>query len=150
MTIYFYSTVDEYGCFSNFSRHGFQLDGKYWPTSEHYFQAMKFVGTKHEEDVRKAPTPKEAARRGRDKKRPLRKRWDSCRDEVMLKAVRAKFTTHKDIQAILLGTGDEKLVENAPGDYYWGCGANGTGKNKLGLILRKVRNELRAKEAALD
>ena len=26
----------------------------------------------------------------------------------------------------------------------FGCGANGTGKNKLGLILRKVRNELRA------
>lgn len=143
MTIYFYSTVDEFGCFSNFSRHGFKLDGKYWPTSEHYFQAMKFVGTKHEEDVRKASTPKEAARRGRDKKRPLRKGWDSSRDEVMLKAVRAKFQTHKDIQEILLGTGDEKLVENAPGDYYWGCGANGTGKNKLGLILRKVRAELR-------
>ena len=39
MTIYFYSTRDDYGCFSNFSRHGFSLDGKTlhfvaWPEPE--------------------------------------------------------------------------------------------------------------------
>ncbi len=60
--IYFYSTRDAYGCFSNFSRHGFEPDGKYWRTSEHYFQAMKFAGTEHEEAVHAAKTPKEAAR----------------------------------------------------------------------------------------
>ncbi|HKC73877.1 MAG TPA: NADAR family protein, partial [Chloroflexota bacterium] len=43
MTIYFYSTREKpYGCFSNFSPHGFELDGVWWPTSEHYFQAQKF------------------------------------------------------------------------------------------------------------
>jgi predicted NAD-dependent protein-ADP-ribosyltransferase YbiA (DUF1768 family) len=31
MTIYFYTTIDRYGCFSNFSRHGFELDGQYCP-----------------------------------------------------------------------------------------------------------------------
>ena len=47
MTIYFYG-ADEvpYGCFSNFSDHGFDLDGVWWPTSEHYFQAQKFAGTR--------------------------------------------------------------------------------------------------------
>jgi ribA/ribD-fused uncharacterized protein len=42
-TINFYSARDEYGCFSNFSRHPIFLDGKRWPTSEHYFQAQKVV-----------------------------------------------------------------------------------------------------------
>ena len=36
---------DEYGCFSNFAHYGFELDGKWWMTSEHYFQAQKFYGT---------------------------------------------------------------------------------------------------------
>ena len=51
MTIYFYSTIDAYGCFSNFSRHGFGLGGCYWPTAEHYFQAQKFAGTEYMERV---------------------------------------------------------------------------------------------------
>jgi ribA/ribD-fused uncharacterized protein len=52
MTIYFYGTRDRYGCFSNFSPHGFELDGVYWPTSEHYFQAQKFAGTPHVDQIR--------------------------------------------------------------------------------------------------
>ena len=43
MAIKFYSTSEEtYGCFSNFSRHPVQIDGTTWPTTEHYYQAMKF------------------------------------------------------------------------------------------------------------
>ena len=34
MTIYFYSTRDAHGGFSNFSRHGFTLKDTWWPTSE--------------------------------------------------------------------------------------------------------------------
>ena len=65
MPIEFYSTKDTYGCFSNFSAHGFTLDGKWWPTSEHYFQAQKFAGTEYAEEVRKANSPMIAARLGR-------------------------------------------------------------------------------------
>ncbi len=45
MTIQFYSKTDAYAWTSNFSPHGFELDGKHWPTVEHYFQAVKFFGT---------------------------------------------------------------------------------------------------------
>ena len=48
MSIYFYKTNEKYGCFSNFSKHGFELGGKYWPASEHYFQAQKFSETEYE------------------------------------------------------------------------------------------------------
>jgi len=142
VTVYFYSTRDKYGCFSNFSRHGFELDGKYWKTSEHYFQAMKFEGTKYEDKVREARSPKEAATLGRRRDFPLRKDWESIKDDVMRKAVLKKFQTHDEIRQTLLDTGDEHLVENAPGDYYWGCGKDGTGKNMLGIILMEVRGQL--------
>ncbi len=148
MPIYFYGSKEQpYGCFSNFSAHGFELDGLWWPTSEHYFQAQKFAGTPHVEEVRRAPSPKQAAMRGRSRARPLRADWEQVKDEVMRRGVLRKFETHADLRATLLGTGDEEIVENAPGDYYWGCGSDGSGKNMLGQILMEVRALLREREA---
>jgi N-glycosidase YbiA len=148
VTIYFYSTREQpYGCFSNFSPHGFELDGKRWPTSEHYFQAHKFAGTEHEEAVRCAASPMVAARMGRSRHRPLRPDWDAVKDDVMSRAVLRKFETHDGIRAILVGTGDEEIVENAPRDYYWGCGADGSGRNRLGQILMEIREILRERES---
>lgn len=151
MTIYFYSIKEEpYGCFSNFSPHGFDLDGKRWPTSEHYFQAQKFAGTLHAEEIRQVASPMEAARMGRARSRPLRPDWDEVKDEVMLRAVLRKFESHPELAKILLSTGDQTLVEKTTDDYYWGCGTNGTGENKLGQILMQVRAILRerAEESA--
>lgn len=148
MPIYFYGIRDTYGCFSNFSAHGIELKGKWWPTTEHYFQAQKFADTHHEDAVRQAKTPKQAAEMGRDRQRPLRADWEEVKDDIMRDAVLQKFLTHQDIQRVLLETGDEEIIENAPGDYYWGIGANGTGKNMLGRILMEVRAELRARQLA--
>lgn len=143
MTIYFYTAGEEYGCFSNFSRHGFEIDEVYWKTSEHYFQAQKFAGTVYADKVREARSPKEAAELGRRRDFPLRDDWEAVKDDVMRRAVLKKFQTHDEIAYILLQTGDEHIVENAPGDYYWGCGKDGTGKNMLGRILMEVRDQLR-------
>lgn len=143
MSIYFYTTGEAYGCFSNFSAHGFILDDLYWPTSEHYFQAQKFSGTFHVEQIRLAKTPKQAANMGRERTRPLRPDWEQVKDDVMRKAVLRKFETHADIRQILLSTGDLEIIEKSPIDYYWGCGADGSGKNMLGIILMEVREILR-------
>lgn len=145
MAIYFYRINEKYGCFSNFSRHGFELDGKYWMTSEHYFQAKKFVGTEYEEEVRQAKTPMEAANMGRDRSKPLRKDWEEVKDDIMRRAVLEKFKTNKDAKEILLSTGDEEIIEKTTNDYYWGCGEKGTGKNMLGKILMETREILRNK-----
>jgi N-glycosidase YbiA len=147
MPIYFYSTRDAYGCFSNFSAHPIELKGKRWPTSEHYFQAQKFAGTEHEEQVRLTKTPKQAAEMGRDRSRPLREDWEQVKDDVMREVVRQKFLTHQDIQKVLLGTGEEELIEATTYDYYWGCGTKKTGKNMLGKILMEIRAEIRARQA---
>lgn len=151
MTIYFYVEREQpYGCFSNFSKHGFMLDELYWITSEHYFQAQKFVGTEYLEILRQTKTPKDAANMGRNRSLPLRSDWEQVKDDVMRKAVLQKFKTHTNIREILLGTGNELLVENSPIDYYWGCGKNGSGKNKLGQILMEVREVLRNEQFRLE
>jgi hypothetical protein len=144
MPIYFYVARETpYGCFSNFSPHGFQLGGLWWPTSEHYFQAQKFADTPRADQIRRASSPKIAASMGRSRQHPLRPDWEQVKDSLMLQGVLKKFETHADIRAILLGTGDQDIIENAPNDYYWGCGADGTGKNKLGQTLMQVRAILR-------
>ncbi len=143
MAIKFYKVDEQYGCLSNFSKHGFELDGKYWPTSEHYFQAQKFVGTEYEEAVRMAKSPMDAARMGRDRKKPLRQDWEDVKNGIMRKAVLQKFQTHQDILETLLLTGDEEIIEDTVDDYYWGCGQNGDGLNVLGLILMEVRSILK-------
>lgn len=146
MPIYFYSKLDEYGCFSNFSPHGFALDDVYWPTVEHFFQAQKFAETEYAEQIRTAKTPKQAKTLGRRQDWPLRADWEAVKVNIMRQAVRRKFATHADIRQILLDTGDEELIENAPHDDFWGAGQFGTGQNMLGKILMEVRAELRDTE----
>jgi ribA/ribD-fused uncharacterized protein len=87
-----------------------------------------------------------AARMARSRHRPLRRDWERVKDDVMCRGVLRKFETHADLRAVLLGTGDEEIVEDAPRDSYWGIGASGTGKNRLGQILMEVRETLRRRE----
>ena len=142
MTIYFYTTNQPYGEFSNFSKYGVELNGLWWKTTEHYFQAQKFTDPQYKENIRLALEPKTAANLGRSRKIPIREDWEQIKDDIMRKAVMKKFKTHTKLRELLLDTGTEDIVENAPGDYYWGCGADGSGKNKLGLILQEIRHEL--------
>ena len=144
MPIEFYRERDvPYGCFSNFSKHSFTLGGKPWQTVEHYFQAQKFPGTPQEDAIRLAPDPTTAKNMGQSRDFPIRSDWEAVKDDVMRDAVRAKFEQHPDIRAVLLGTGSETLIEAARSDSYWGYGPDGKGKNKLGLVLMEVRDELR-------
>ncbi len=143
MTIYFYGADDvPYGCFSNFSPHGFSADDLWWPTSEHYFQAQKFNGTRQYDGIRRAPSALRAADLGRARSHPLRRDWERVKDEVMRRGVYEKFRQNEDIREILLATGQEELVEDTATDHYWGRGTTGTGKNMLGRILMRTRTRL--------
>jgi ribA/ribD-fused uncharacterized protein len=142
-TINFYHLNKPYGFFSNFAPYPIHLKEKLWPTSEHYFQAQKFVGTEHEEEVRQAQTPLEAAQLGRDWKRPLRPDWEAVKDDIMREALSAKFTQHPDLKDKLLETRDATLVEHTKNDNYWGDGGDGNGKNMLGELLMELRELIR-------
>lgn len=114
--ILFYRLNEPYGEFSNFSPHPFKLNGKQWPTSEHYFQAQKFAGTEHEDEIRRAKSPMIAARMGRNRRWPLRPDWESVKENVMRQALRAKFTQHPELRELLVATGDAKLIEHTAND----------------------------------
>jgi N-glycosidase YbiA len=147
MSIRFYSTRDPFGEFSNFAPFPIEIDGQSWPTTEHYYQAQKFDDPAYREQIRAAASPMIAAKLGRSRKVPLRDDWEQVRDEVMHRAVAAKFRTHAALRDLLLSTGDHLIVEDSPTDSYWGCGADGNGRNMLGVILMRVRAELRGEGA---
>jgi len=147
MTIYFYRQHDAHGWMSNFADYPLVLDGVTWPTSEHYFQAQKFAGTVHVEELRQAATPSLVAELGRDRQRPLRPDWEAVKDDVMRVAVRAKLDQHPELRDQLLATGTEPLVERTTSDHYWGCGKDTDGKNMLGQILMELRDELACRSA---
>ena len=142
VTLRFYETSRPYRCFSNFSKHPIEVDGRIWATSEHFFQAAKFSDAPDVDAIWAAKTPFLAAQLGRERHRSLRPDWDEVRDEVMLMAIRAKFTQHEAIAAVLASTQGAILVEHTRNDRYWGDGGDGSGANHLGVLLERVRSDL--------
>jgi ribA/ribD-fused uncharacterized protein len=98
----FYSVGEAYGAFSNCASHPFELDSLRWRTVERFFQAQKFAGTAHDEAIRQTSSPMVAARMGRSRARPLRSDWELVKDEIMLRAVRAKCAQHAQLATMLL------------------------------------------------
>ena len=112
-----------------------------YPSVEHAYQSAKTLDKSERKRIAALPTPADAKRAGRALK--LRDDWEQVKFDVMETCVRSKFTTHGDLRAKLLATGDAELIEgNDWGDTIWGQ-VNGVGENRLGKILMKVRAELR-------
>ena len=128
---------------SSFSRHGFDLDGHFWPSVEHYFQGMKFENSEYQDKVRSAEHPSKARKLGRTRFKRIRKDWSKVRRVIMTRAVYTKMRTHPEVADLLLATGDQKIVENTQYDYFWGCGRDFRGHNTYGQVLMDVRDKLR-------
>ena len=139
---------NEYAFLSNFYEHPIEYKGIIYPTNEHFFQAMKTLNPKEHMKIAAAPTPGKSKRLGRSAN--LRPDWEEVKEDIMLLALRLKFSD-RDMAKKLLATGDEYLIEgNTWHDRTWGvcscpvCG--GRGKNRLGYLLMKVREELKNAE----
>jgi ribA/ribD-fused uncharacterized protein len=139
--ILFYRVNEPFGFLSNFARYPIEIDGRVWPTSEHYFQAQKFGDVGHQEQIRHAESSMDAARLGRTLP-GIRSDWETVRDETMLRALQAKFTQHIALRDQLVATGTARLIEHTSNDRYWADAGDGTGRNKLGELLELVRAEL--------
>jgi ribA/ribD-fused uncharacterized protein len=144
MAIRFFSSSETHCEFSNFAPFGIDLDGKWWPTVENYYQAQKFTDPALQALIRNTEKPPIAKRLADKNRAAIRPDWDDLKDEIMYRAVRRKFELHPELKAMLLATGDEELIEAAPTDTYWGVGPDGTGQNKLGKIVARIRDELRS------
>lgn len=140
--IRFYKVNDDYGYFSNFARYPILLQSFVWPTVEHYFQANKFDDYRIQDFIRELASPMDAAIEGRKKDKPIRNDWDAIKNEVMLRALKAKFLQHPVLRRSLLQTKNAILIEHTENDNYWADGGDGTGQNMLGKLLMQVREDL--------
>lgn len=140
----FYSRKNSYGEFSNFALFPIKVDNKIWGTSEHYYQAHKYDQSNLQEYVRQAKTPEEAAKRGRKKELPKRTNWKQIKDQIMYKALVAKYTQHQSLKELLLSTGKAPIIEHTKRDKYWGDAGDGSGKNKLGKMLVDIRSKIQS------
>ena len=144
--IEFYDKDDPYYEFTNFYWCLVVIDGKTWNTTEHYFQAQKFIGTPYVEHIRKLKSAREAFQFSRKPKvlRWIRPDWNEVKDDIMKLALMHKFSQHERLKMKLLGTGTKVLVEHTANDSYWGDGGNGSGRNKLGKLLMEVRDIMKS------
>lgn len=140
--VHFHRLTDEFGAFTNFSRHPVLINGIEWKTCEHYYQASKFTDPDHVLLISQAPTPSRARTLGRTPLVPLRPDWDTAAEDVMRTAMRAKFVQHPQLARQLLLTGSRILIETTKDDWFWGAGHDGTGLNITGRILTEIRTEL--------
>ena len=131
---------------SNFASAPFVLEGKRWPTSEHYYQAAKFARTDPEyaERIRACKAAVFAARMGRVQTHRVSPTWDAEKDDAMRRALAAKFEQNPALRRKLLDTGDDVLHEDAgTRDLYWGIGTpERPGCDKLGRMLMEIRTAL--------
>jgi len=143
--IYFYSHNKKNGFLSNFYKcEKLVIGGKFYKTTEHYYQSKKFEGTKYEEEIRNAKSAFQAKKMGGTKKQPLRKDWEKVKEDVMYKACIEKFKQNPGLKKKLLATGNKKLYEHTSNDTYRADGGDKKkGKNRLGFILEKVRKNLK-------
>jgi ribA/ribD-fused uncharacterized protein len=160
--IYFYNKKESYYAFTNFFPSEVYADGFIWPTSEHYYQAMKFTThLKIQWQIVVKKTAREVYQlvRYEEELDPeiIDKDWKQRSLNTMIKIVWLKFNQHQRLKKLLLNTGDSILVEdtkkaNNPKerDAFYGAGENYKGKNWLGCILMAVRDKLREQDNAIS
>lgn len=134
------SFTGEYSFLSNFYEYPIYYDGIIYRNSEAAFQSAKCMnkdGRLGFSDL----NPSEAKRLGRRVK--LRPDWEDVKDQIMYDIVKAKFSA-PELAKMLLDTGSAGLYEgNTWGDMYWGIDSTTLrGRNKLGEILMRVRDEI--------
>lgn len=150
----------------------FIFDDKKYQTTEHFYQCKKFdyagaseVSHEYAEIIRLSKTPNIAFCYGNQVcnspypwAKPIREKikefenkvemdpnWMENRDEIMYTAVLGKFTQNVRLRKLLLDTKERQIVEHTHRDDYWADGGDGSGENKLGKIIMKVRKELQQK-----
>lgn len=119
------------------------LNGVFYPTVEHAYQAAKFQNPSTRNRIRVASSPGQAKRIAR-KMPGLCDDWEQVKIAVMKGLLLEKFS-EGSLRRQLLATKDAELIEgNAWGDTFWGV-CNGRGQNHLGRLLMEVRSELESR-----
>lgn len=132
----------------NFSAFGLTMDGKYFQTSEHAFQYLKFINNNYElsERIRNAYSPNEARNIAQENRSCKPTNWKDIKYKNMEKVLKLKVEQNPIVKKKLLQTSDYIIAEYCTDqDTEWGLDNNNNGENNLGKIWMKIRNELKNK-----
>ncbi len=135
----------EFYVLSNFSSFAVDWRGRRWSTSEHAYQAAHFIDTDKKlfEKIFKARSAHDAYKIAKANADKAPENWDEIKTVVMEEIVRLKLEQNLYVKKKLLETEDLLLVEDSPKDGFWGWGRDRKGRNELGKIWMKLRDELR-------
>ncbi len=135
----------EFYVLSNFSSFQVQWRDRLWPTSEHAYQAAHFFETAPElaKAIADAPSAHQAFKIAKANADKAPSNWDDIKIDIMEEICRAKLSQHDYVRRKLLQTGDMDIVEDSPKDSFWGWGPDRSGRNELGKIWMRLRDELR-------
>jgi len=123
------------------------IEGKDYtfPTVEHYYQAMKFdTSDERFKTILALQNPDEARLLTKTAEYKINRRADfeENKFKIMEDGLRAKFTQNPKAAEFLKSTGDAVLIKSCDVCYKCGFG-EGSGFNRMGKILMKIREELR-------
>lgn len=136
----------EFYVFDNFSSFAVDWRGRRWPTSEHAYQASHFFDTAPElvEAIFEARSAHEAYKIAKSNADKVPENWNEIKIGIMTEIIRAKCEQNPYVKGKLLDSGDLDIIEDSPKDGFWGWGKNRDGRNELGKIWMRLRDELRS------
>ena len=134
----------EFYCFDNFSSFKVEYNGYVYSTSEEAYQAAKFEGCAPEvvEEIKHSFSAHEAQKVAQKNKEKQRPDWDYVKNSVMEDILRAKLQQNPYVLKKLAETKGYIIVEDSPKDSYWGWGPDRKGKNMLGKLWMKIRDDI--------
>ena len=135
----------EFYMFSLFSAFAIFDGKKDFRTGEHYFQYQKFASYRPDiaKRIMNARSPHEAKDIAKAHKSVRDHRWEDRRLPTYRMAQMLRVDQHELVRAKLLSTGERRLIENSPDDFWgWGPGPNHRGLNHGGKELEGVRELL--------
>ena len=153
--VFFWKDTKENGCFSNWYRRKFVVDGREYLHVEQYMMAQKamlFNDTKRYEAILQTEDPARCKKLGRQVSSFDPAAWNAVKYDIVKTANRAKYEQNPELKEALLNTGNAVLVEASPYDSIWGIGITAKeaagmdpsewpGQNLLGKILAELRAE---------
>ena len=141
-----------YGGFSNLYRREVAFEGEVFATSEHAYQAGKARKPEVRRWLMEAPSPALLAMAAHGLYYwDVAPGWSTGKFDRMRAVLAAKFSQHEDLRALLLSTGDARLIESATVDNevnrLWGE-VSGVGRNMLGVMLMELREAITSETAS--
>lgn len=136
---------DEFDFLSNFYSVKVYYEDIDYPTVEHAYQAAKTLDIKERRKIRNAAGPGVAKKIGQTVK--IRDDWEDVKIGIMDDLVRQKFE-RQSLRNKLLEIDGQIVEGNFWGDTFWGV-CKGKGRNELGKILMKIRDEINGNYIAI-